>query len=136
MDYIQYEASPTGLNYLAGDIMPWDDYVIFRSDDDTSISIYGQYNDSTKSFEKATVRGVVRSSGNNYQSYYYTFEHEYEDVTFEITEPYYAYGNLIGVPYSLPASADIIASVLPMAVVFCALVILFRTFFKLKRSIR
>nr|DAF16361.1 MAG TPA: hypothetical protein [Inoviridae sp.] len=29
----QYEGSPSGLNYLAGDIKPWEDYVIFRSAD-------------------------------------------------------------------------------------------------------
>lgn len=136
MDYTQYESAPTGLSYLAGDIMPWEDYVIMRSDENTSIAIYGQYNGKTKSFENATVRGVVRNSGNNYQSYYSTFEREYDSVTFEITEPYYAYGNLIGVPYSLPASADITCSFLSISIVFCALVILFRTFFKLKRSIR
>ncbi len=136
MDYNQYEANPTGLNYLAGDIMPWDDYVIFRTDEDTSISIYGQYNDKTDSFENATVRGVVRNSGSGYNNYYYTFERQYDEVTFDITEPYYAYGNLIGVPYSLPSSTAIIASIVPMAIIFCALVILFRTFFKLKRSIK
>lgn len=135
MTFYQYEGNPVGLSYLAGDIMPWDDYVIMRTEENKSVAIYGLYNDETNAIENATVRSVIRGTS-NYSSYYYTTETEYDEVYFDITEPYYAYGNIIGVPYTLPSSTSITASIVPMSLIFCGLVILFRTFFKLKRSVK
>ncbi len=97
MTYNQYLSSPSGMSYLTGDIMPWEDYLVFRSDEDTSVCVYGLKSDGT-SFTDATVRTVRRSS-----SYYQVSEVSGVDVDVNISNPYYAYGNIIGNNYNLPS---------------------------------
>ena len=132
MNFTQYESSPNGLSYLSGDIMPWHDYVIFRSDEDTSVAVYGAKSDGLY-FEDATVR-TVRRSGSGYNNY---VVHEYtgQDVTVDIINPYYAYGNVIGVSYALPSSSSITSLFVCSSVVVCALVSVFRLVWSLKRGV-
>lgn len=132
MTYNQYDISaPTGFNYLAGNIMPWDDYLIFKTDNYTSVAVYGTKSDGTH-FQNATVRIVSRP---NNQGYYYTTELKNQDVTVNITNPYYAYGNVIGVAYDLPASNNITSITVSAAVIFCALISVFRLVWGLKRGV-
>lgn len=132
MTYTQYEGSPNGLTYLAGDIMPWHDYVIFRSDEDTSVAVYGVKSDGLF-FEDATVRTVSRS-GNGY-NHYVVSETTGSEVVVDITNPYYAYGNIIGVSYSLPSSGAITCLVVCATVCVCALISVFRLVWSLKRGV-
>ena len=133
MVYNQYMGSPTGLTYLAGDIMPWDDYIIVRSDEETSVAVYGKADDYNH-WDQATVRTLQRyTSGSRY---YYTDEIVVSDVTVNIDEPYYAYGNLIGVPYSLPASDAVSTFAVCGAVVIAGLIAVFRSVYSLKRILR
>lgn len=133
MQYTQYMGSPTGLTYLAGDIMPWDDYIIFRTSEDLSISVYGKADDFNH-WDTATVRTLQRSDSGS--RYYFTDEFEVSDVTVLIDEPYYAYGNLIGVPYVLPSSDAVVTVAVCGAVVVAGLVAVFRSIFSLKRILR
>lgn len=131
MTYNQYLAAPQGLNYLASDIMPWDDYVILRIDEDTSVAVYGQVSEDL-TWESATVRTVVRG---DYNTYYQVSEQELSDVNVNISNPYYAYGNVIGVSYDLP-STDVITSNIISGVCIClALYAVFNLVWRLKRGI-
>lgn len=131
MTYNQYDSTPTGLSYLSGDIMPWHDYVIFRSDENTSVAVYGVKSDDL-TWEDATVRKVWRT--NNYNTYQVS-EEVYDTVTVNIDNPYYAYGNVIGVNYSLPSSQIVTSNVVSAAVIIIILVSIFRTVWSLKRGV-
>ncbi len=131
--YSQYESTPTGLNYLAGDIMPWDDYVIFRSDDNTSVAVYGPKQEGM-TWKDATVRTVERVSDSGYSSYYDVSEREYSSVTVDISNPYYAYGNVIGVSYALPSSSNISALAVSSACIVCVLIKIFQSVWSLRRA--
>lgn len=132
MTYNQYTGSaPSGLAYLTGDIKPWEDYVVFRTDNYTSIAVYGTKSDG-KNFENATVRIVSRP---NNQGNYITSELHNQSVTVNISEPYYAYGNVIGVAYDLPSSNNITSIMVTGAVVFCALLSVFRLVWSLKKGV-
>lgn len=131
MTYNQYLASPQGLNYLASDIMPWEDYVILRIDEDTSIAVYGTSSEDL-TWDTATVRTLVRG---DYNTYYQVSEQHIEDVTVNISNPYYAYGNVIGVSYDLPTT-DLITSNIISGVGIClALYAVFSLVWRLKRGI-
>lgn len=97
MTYNQYPSSPSGMSYLTGDVLPWEDYLVFRSDEDTSVCVYGLKSDGT-SFTDATVRIVRRTN-----SIYQVTEQSGIDVDVNISYPYYAYGNIIGNNYNLPS---------------------------------
>lgn len=131
MTYGQYENSPQGLQFLTGDIMPWDDYIIFRSDENTSVAIYGQCDDNLN-FDTATVRTVWRESG--YGSYLTNETTDY-DVSVIISNPYYAYGNVIGNHYNLPASNNITAVICCGAFVLCCLISVFRLVWSLRKGV-
>lgn len=131
MTYTQNSTSSvTGINYLAGAILPWEDYVIFRLDDDTSIAIYGKA-DVNNHFDRATVRTVTRSY--SYGSVYTTSEYTASNVDFDIDYPYSAYGNLIGVNYALPSSNNIMCMAVCAAVIVSAVIQLFRIVWGLKK---
>ena len=133
-DYNQYESSPNGLNFLAGDINPWDDYVIFRQDDYTSVAIYGNCIDTDPiTFKTCTIRKLIRNSQSGYSTYYRTTETDAKNITVSITEPYYAYGNIIGVDYALPRADNVSSVAVCGAVVVMVLLSVFRTLFSLKR---
>lgn len=129
--YDQYETSPTGMTYLTGDIMPWHDYVIMRTDAYTSVAIYGQC-DEDLHFDEATVRTVFRED--NYGASYVATEETLENVIVNVSNPYYAYGNVIGVSYNLPSSSNIQCLAVCAAVCVCALISLFRLVWSLKRG--
>lgn len=131
MVYNQYIGSPSGLSYLTGNIYPWYDYVVFRSDEDTSVSVYGLKSEDM-TWTDATVRTVSRHSG--YGEYIVT-ESTYDSVTVNIDNPYYAYGNVIGMNYNLPVSDQITSNIVCSAVVFSALILIFRAVWKLKKGI-
>lgn len=131
MTYNQYEASPNGLSYLTGDIMPWHDYVIFRSNEQTSVAVYGLKSDDL-TWEDATVRTVSRSSN---LSQYQVTESQYDSVTVNIDNPYYAYGNVIGVSYNLPSTNNIMCMIIAGFFAITMLVEVFRSVWSLKRGI-
>lgn len=133
--YTQYESAPNGLTYLTGDIMPWDDYVIFRSDENTSIAVYGPKQEEM-TWEDATVRIVERVTESGYSSYYDVSEREYSSVTVDISNPYYAYGNVIGVSYDLPSSGNIAALAVSSACIVCVLIKIFQSVWSLRRATR
>lgn len=133
MNYTQYASSPTGLSYLLGDVMPWEDYVCFRSDENTSVCVYGLKSSGTD-FTNATVRTVSRSSS-GYGSYYVTSETSGVDVSVTITEPYYAYGNIIGVSYALPSSANVSSVCISGFFILACLLSVFRLVWTLKGGI-
>lgn len=130
----QYEGSPSGLNYLAGDIKPWEDYVIFRSDENTSVAVYG-FSEDNLVWSNCTVRTLQRVYDSGY-SYYETSENNYDSVSVSITEPYYAYGNVIGVSYALPSSANISALAISSACVVLVLIKIFQSVWRLRGSFR
>lgn len=131
MIYPQVDSSPTGLSYLAGDIMPWEDYVIFRTDDSTSVAIYGQA-DENGVFSTATVRTVERYTG---YAGYSTYETTMEDVSADILYPYYAYGNIIGVNYNLPSSNNITCLICCSAFALTALISVFRLVWSFRKGV-
>lgn len=130
MTYNQYEATPNGLNYLTGDIMPWHDYIIFRSNEHTSVAVYGIKSEDL-TWEDATVRTVSRS---NNMSQYQVTESKYDSVTVNIDNPYYAYGNVIGVSYDLPSSCNITCMITAGFFALTCLIQIFRTVWTLKRG--
>lgn len=134
MNYTQYSSSPSGLSYLLGDVMPWEDYVCFRSDEDTSVCVYGLKSSGTD-FTDATVRTVRRNSA-GYGSYYVTTETSGVDVSVSITEPYYAYGNIIGVSYALPSSVNITSICISGFFILACLLSVFRLVWSLKGGIK
>ena len=130
MTYNQYYASPSGLQYLSGDILPWQDYIIFRADKDTSVSVYStKYENGT--FYNATVRTVYRSNYSNYV----VSENQYDEVSVNIDHPYYAYGNIIGVSYELPSSMNIMSLAVCACVVVCSVLSIFRLVWSFKRGL-
>ena len=129
--FTQYQSAPSGLAYLTGDIMPWHDYVIFRSDENTSVAVYGFCSDDL-TWEECTVRELWREDYSNYQVDEYTAY----DVQVQIDNPYYAYGNTIGVNYNLPSSANITALCVSAALIVSVLIGVFRLVFSLKRGVR
>lgn len=131
--YNQYSATPTNLAYLTGDIMPWDDYIILRTDQYTSVAIYGQMSEEYV-FEDATVRTVTREDS-SYNTYYSTEETGVYAVV-NIDEPLYAYGNVIGVSYALPAANNITSMVVAGTVVFCAVIKVFQLFWNIRKGVR
>lgn len=133
--YNQYESAPSGLSYLTGDIKPWEDYVILRTDEDTSIAVYGTRQEDMI-WENATVRKVERVTSSGYNSYYETSESLVGTAVVNVTNPYYAYGNVIGVSYDLPSTNAISCIAITAAVIVCVLVSIFRLVFSLKRGIR
>lgn len=130
--YSNIDSSPNGLSYLAGDIKPWEDYVIFRADEYTSIAVYGTKQEGM-TWEDATVR-IVERVADGYSSYYDVSEQVYSSVSVDIDYPYYAYGNVIGVSYSLPSSANISALAIASACIVGFLVSIFRSVWALRRS--
>lgn len=134
MTYNQYPSTPSGMNYLTGDVQPWEDYLCFRSDEDTSVCVYGLKSSGTN-FTDATVRTVKRSS-EGYGSYYVTTETSGVDVSVSITDPYYAYGNIIGVSYALPSSANITAICISGFFILSCLLSVFRLVWSLKGGIK
>lgn len=132
--YGQYSSSPAGLSYLVGDILPWQDYVVFRTDEDTSVAVYSNKSENL-TFEDATVRTVKRTSS-SYSSYYTTTEEKYDTVTVSITSPYYAYGNVIGVHYALPSSQNISSLFVSVSFVIVALLSVFRLLWSLRRLLK
>lgn len=137
MTFTQYgNNSPQGAAFLASDIMPWEDYVIFRSDEDTSIAVYGTKCDGVTWYD-CNVREVTRTNaGTGYTSYYVVDEYEAEEVTVVIDNPYYAYGNVIGVHYALPSSANITSMLVASVVVVCAVLSVFRTLWSFRKVAR
>ena len=133
--YTQYEASPQGVSFLAGDIKPWEDYVILRTDEDTSVAIYGIYQEDMV-WENATVRTLTRTTSSGYNTYYDTYESTVGTAIVNISNPYYAYGNVIGVSYDLPSSDSITCIAVCAAVVVSALISVFRLVFSLKRGVK
>lgn len=130
--YNQYLATPGNLAYLTGDIMPWDDYIILRTDQNTSVAIYGQMSEEYV-FKDATVRTVTRQSNN---SYYISTEETGVYAVVNIDEPYYAYGNVIGVSYALPSADNITSMVVAGTVVFCAVIKVFQLFWNIRKGVR
>lgn len=135
MTYTQYDSSPAGLNYLLGDVKPWEDYVCFRTDEYTSVCVYGLKSDDL-SFEDATVRTLTRNTGSGYSSYYTTSETSGVDVDVLITEPYYAYGNVIGVSYALPSTQNVTSAVVCGTCILALLISVFRLVWSLKGGIK
>ncbi len=133
--YSQYESAPQGMTYLTGDIMPWDDYVIFRTDENTSIAVYGPKQEGME-WEDATVRIVERVTSTGYNTYYDVSEHTYSSVSVDISNPYYAYGNVIGVSYDLPSSGNISALAVSSACIVLVLIKIFQSVWSLKRSFK
>lgn len=130
MTYNQYPASPSGMNYLTGDVQPWEDYLCFRSDEDTSVCVYGFKSDGT-SFSDATVRTVRRTN-----SIYQVTEQSGIDVDVNISYPYYAYGNIIGNNYNLP-SYNAVTSVCASGFFILAILIsVFRLVWSLKGGLK
>ncbi len=85
--YRQYEAAPQGTSYLVANIKPWEDYVVFRSDEDTSIAVYGNKHEDL-TWEDATVRILERTTSSGYNTYYDVSETVVGSVTVDITNPY------------------------------------------------
>lgn len=135
--YDQYENNntPQGINVLAGDIMPWHDYVILRTGEYTSVAVYGLNSDGL-TFEDATVRTVTRGSFSGYTNYYTVSESKYDTVEVDISNPYYCYGNVIGVAYDLPSSINVMSMCVCACVVVCALMSVFRLLWSLRRVAR
>lgn len=130
MTYNQYPASPSGMNYLTGDVQPWEDYLCFRSDEDTSVCVYGLKSAGT-SFSDATVRTVRRTN-----SVYQVTEQSGINVDVNISYPYYAYGNIIGNNYNLP-SYNAVTSVCASGFFILAILIsVFRLVWSLKGGIK
>lgn len=139
MDFDNIAQSAQGLSYLSGDIMPWDDYVIMRVDDDTSIAVYGNCIERKSNyvyFPECTVRTVTRATSSGYSTIYDTDEEVYNDVYCYIHYPYYAYGNVIGINYDLPSSDNIIASFLSAAVVVASVVFVFKSLWRLRQCLK
>lgn len=132
MTFNQYNSSPNGLSFLLGDVMPWEDYICFRSDEDTSVCVYGLKSDGL-SFSDATVRTVRRSSG---YSGYVTTETSGVDVDVTISEPYYAYGNIIGVNYNLPSYTAVTSVCISGFFILACLLSVFRLVWTLKGGIK
>ena len=130
MIYNQYPSSPSGMAYLTGDVMPWEDYLVFRSDEDTSVCVYGLKSDGT-SFTDATVRTVRRSS-----SYYQVSEVSGVDVDVSISHPYYAYGNIIGNNYNLPSYNAVTSVCASGFFILSILISVFRLVWSLKGGIK
>lgn len=132
--YQNIESTPQGINYLVGDILPWEDYVIFRASDTLSISVYGNKQSGMR-WEDATVRYVERITS-GYNSYYDYWEDTVDSVSVNIDYPYYAYGNVIGMNYDLPSSNNITAISVSAILVVTVLVSLFRSVFSLRRAFK
>lgn len=130
--YTSYYNSPFGLNYLAGDIMPWEDYIIFRDDNYTSIAVYGQA-DENGVFETATVRRVIRDS--DYGGSYTTSETTESNVSVNVTEPYYIYSNLYGVGYALPSNENVMSIVCVSAFALTVLISVFRLVWSFRKGV-
>lgn len=133
----QYSGSISGSSYLFGKVFPWQDYLALRTDQNTSICVYGNctsVNGTRYTFAPATVRTVVRTG--NMSSTYNCYENTYNTYTVSCTDPYYAYGNVIGVNYDLPLTGSITAMFIAGSVTVLALVSVFRVIFSLRRSVR
>lgn len=135
--YDQYENNntPQGINVLVGDIMPWHDYVILRTGEYTSVAVYGNKSDDL-TFEDAIVRTVTRGSTTGYTNYYTVSDVKYDTVSVDISNPYYCYGNVIGVAYSLPSSTNVTSLCVCVCVVVCALMSVFRLLWSMRRMVR
>ena len=133
----QYENSntPQGVSVLVGDIMPWHDYVVLRTGEYTSVAVYGNKSDDL-TFEDATVRTITRGSSAGYNNYYTVSDAKYDTVSVDISNPYYCYGNVIGVAYSLPSAPNVSSLALCGCVVVCALICVFRLIWSMRRMVR
>lgn len=123
MRYSNTTAYPTGISWLSGDILPWQDYYIFQVDSDNMYAVYGTC-DSLGHFDSATVRHLYRT-GSNVNRYWRTDEQTVTDVTVAVDYPYYCYSNVIGQPVELVSSYQITCSLICGAVACLSIYLVF-----------